>query len=189
VKLVPLPFLTFFFHASIVWGGSVGPAEYIQEIESVSRLVDRDHTVQWKPLSGTSTDRGAELFVHLSNGVVRRLVLDIGLSSRDVILEFLLLNNDLVKVTKSERSYYSSPDGDKDFERPIRLTTDLALYFREGTIVAAQTYDNSDAKKWLTREKAEAIKNVQRKLLAAWEGGGRESDVEGVDLSALMKGP
>ncbi len=138
-----------------------------------------------------STDRGAELFVHLSNGAVRRLILDIGLSSRDVIIEFLLTNNELVKVTKSEWSYYSSPDGDKDFDRPLRLATDVALYFKQGKIVAARMYDESDPEGWVTRDKTEALKRVQEQLMAAWGSREREPNVEGVDLRALsrMKGP
>jgi len=107
----------------------------LQKSPASDPLATRKSTLDCIPTQGTElvrkyqlstgTDRGGELTVVSSpDGIVRNIVVEVGLSNSDLIKEFFFDENRLVEVRETRRTYaYSEKTGTFNFTKVAFTTT------------------------------------------------------------------
>jgi hypothetical protein len=90
------------------------------------------------------TDRGMEATLYDCANGVQRIEITFGLSRKDLIFRYLLVNGSVAKAEVLERKYRSTADGDADFDKPLAPSSRGVLHFdgvRCVSISSDQTLD------------------------------------------------
>jgi hypothetical protein len=96
------------------------------------------------------TDRGMEAKLYNCAQGVQRIEIIFGLSRKDLIFRYLLVNQRAVKTEVLEQKYQSTPDADPDFKNPLPPTSRGILYFdglRLISIISAENLNISEKNK------------------------------------------
>lgn len=81
------------------------------------------------------TDRGGDIVVETFNGGIKRYTVDIGLSSRDDVMEIYALNNEVQMVKFFSRRFLLTENNGFDFTKPKVAPGELKFYFSKNKIV------------------------------------------------------
>jgi hypothetical protein len=96
------------------------------------------------------TDRGMEASLYRCGNNVERIEITFGLSRKDLIFRYLLVNGTAAKAEVLEQKYRSTADGDADFDRPLPRSSRGVFHFdgvRLVSVSSDQTLDITDKNK------------------------------------------
>ena len=113
------------------------------------------------------TDRGMEATLHDCANGVQRIKITFGLSRRDLIFRYLLINGTAAKAEVLERRYPSTADGDADFDRPFRPNSRGVLHFDGVKLVSISSRQTLGIKDKNKNAKALAFINLVDAVRAA----------------------
>jgi hypothetical protein len=90
------------------------------------------------------TDRGMEATLWECANGVQRIEIVFGLSRKDLIFRYLLVNGSAAKAEVLERKYRSTADGDTDFNRPLAPSSRGVLHFDGVRLVSISSHQTLD---------------------------------------------
>jgi len=120
-----------------------------------------------RKIFGGDTDRGMEGSLYDCANGVQRIEIIFGLSRKDVIFRYLLVNGSPAKVQVLDRKYRSTADGDADFDHPIPSSSRALLYFDGVRLVSISSDKSLDISQKNRNTKALALINLANAVRAA----------------------
>jgi len=113
------------------------------------------------------TDRGMEATLYDCANGVQRIEITFGLSRKDLIFRYLLVNGSAAKAEVRERKYRSTADGDPEFDKPLAPNSRGVLHFHGGRLVSISPEQTLDITKKNRNAKALAFINLVNVVRAA----------------------
>jgi hypothetical protein len=143
--------------------------------EHDARLVDHINTLDQqstchlmvKKIFEGDTDRGMEATLYNCPNGVQRIEIIFGLSRKDLILRYLLVNGSAAKADVLDRKYRSTADGDVDFDHPLPSSSRGVLYFDGVRLVSISSDRSLDITEKNRSAKALAVINLANAVRAA----------------------
>jgi hypothetical protein len=128
------------------------------------------------------TDRGMEATLQECAKGVQRIEMIFGLSRKDLIFRYLLVDGSVAKAEVLERKYRSTADADPDFKSPLLPTSGGVLYF-DGTkvvsVISGQMLNISEKNK---NAKAVAFINLVNAVRAALMSSDSRPEFESISF-------
>jgi hypothetical protein len=146
----------------------LGDTNHGQSVGDINALdqQSRCHLAVRKIFEG-DTDRGMKASLHDCAQGVERIEIIFGLSRKDLIFRYLLVNQRAVKAEVLEQRYRSNADADPDFKNPLPPTPRGVLYLnglRAIAVISGESLNISEKNKNI---KAVAFINLVNAVRAA----------------------
>ena len=162
--LIPAVLFLLITSESSVFGGTKD-SQVVRHIDALDQQSACHLTIR-KIFEG-DTDRGMEATLHDCGNAIQRIEILFGLSRKDLIFHYLLVNGNPIKAEILERKYRSTADADPDFKNPLPPTRRGVLYFdglKLTSIISGETLKISEKNK---NAKAVAFVNLVNAVQAA----------------------
>jgi len=135
-----------------------------------------------KKIFDGDTDRGMEASLYDCTNGVQRIEIIFGLSRKDLIFRYLLVNGSAAKAEVLDRKYRSTADGDADFERPIPPSSRGVLYFDGVRLVSISSDQTLDIAEKNRNMKALAVINLANAVRSALLSKESHPDFESISF-------